>query len=97
MAGILHNVIIKPAEERRAAGGLFLTVSRTDGKTVAPPAPQPPPPPRRSGPQRCPLCGTTVADTPNLFRKRGRLFECRVCSTRINEIGALVVLGVDSE
>ena len=91
MAGILHNVIITPPATER---GLFRTMSRNDGKTARP-APLPTPPqPRRSGPRRCPVCGSTDSDYPRLFSAVNDLFKCSVCSSQISGSGTVITNGV---
>ena len=94
MAGILHNVVINPPPTER---GLFRTTARNDGKTARPtppPAPPPPPPSRRSAPRRCPVCGSTNSDHPQLFTAVNDLFKCNVCNSQISENGAVVTNGV---
>ena len=50
--------------------------------------------PRRSGPRKCPLCGTTTAEKPMLFICNNGVFECTECRTRISETGTVMSMGV---
>lgn len=93
MAGF-RNVVIRPPSVPSAADGRFVTLSRSDGKITASGSYQTSAGHTRSGPKRCPICGSESAGRSGLFKMSGNNYECTVCGSQISEHGGLISNGV---
>ena len=89
MASILKNVVIHQPQRIQPPAGAFRVVSRTD-RVREPGATTTANGNVKSPPHRCPLCGTTTSEKPDLFAIEGDSFRCTICDTRILENGSIV-------
>lgn len=98
-SGIFKNIVIRPAPRRRDLATIrtmFHPVARADDRSLK--KEEPPVPAKRpnvrTGPRRCPLCGSTASAHPGLFIAQGADMKCSVCGTVLGKNGGVKHYGI---